>query len=111
MTDSKNAVTLESQQETTPEVPATQSNKLPGKAGPLKHEDDTGSIWSHLGFGLASLALVAPMFLPGFLESRLFLAYLGLWAILVIGGSLWGVIASLGDTIRAHRPRRRSWLS
>jgi hypothetical protein len=108
MTDSKNAVMPESHQETSHEVLATQGYKPPGKSGPLEREDEGGSLWSHLGFGLASLLLVAPLFLPGFLESRLFMAYLGIWAALVIGGSLWGVIASLWESIRARRQRRHS---
>ncbi len=109
MTDSNNAVKQDAQQQASSQLLAPPASETSDEAKPRQAGEETDSLWSHVWFGLVSVAVVVPMFMPGFLESWLLLVYLGVGAALMVGGGLWGVVSSLLDAGRARRVRRRSW--
>lgn len=59
------------------------------KAGAVESE---GSIWSHLAWGLGSLALVSPLFIPGIPMGTLMVAYLYLMGAVVVGCIIWNFL-------------------
>ncbi len=109
MTDSNKAVKPQALQQADADSLAPRASEMPTEAQPSEAGEEADSVWSHVWFGLVSVAVVVPMFMPGFLESWLLLVYLGLGAALMVGGGLWGVVSSLLDAGRARRVRRRSW--
>jgi len=55
------------------------------------HEPD-GSVWSHLWFGLAMLALVLPLLIPGIPMNILVVVYVGLMGVVLAGCFIWNFL-------------------
>jgi hypothetical protein len=62
-------------------------------------EEHGGSIWSHLLYGVATLALVAPLFIPGIPMNVLVVGYVALMGVVLVG-------CVICNFLNARPPRR-----
>lgn len=64
------------------------------------------SWWSHAAYGIGSLALVAPFFIPGIPHMALFVLYFAIASAALVTLLFWGAIREGLDAWRAWRGRR-----
>ncbi len=81
----------------------------------MSHSDndqERDSWKSHLWFGLAAIALVVPLLIPGLVGRALLFVYLAVGGLLMVAPIAWGVIRSSREAwrLRRERPRRSPWL-
>ena len=74
-------------------------NFSPAKSEDVGAEEQGGSIWSHLLYGVATLALVAPLFIPGISTNKVVVFYLALMGVVPVGCVIWYFL-------KARPPRR-----
>jgi Flp pilus assembly protein TadB len=71
---------------------STSGNFSVKKSDNVGSEEQGGSIWSHLLFGVASLALVAPLFIPGIPMNILVVIYVALIGVVLVGCVIWNFL-------------------
>lgn len=89
----KNAVLLSSKEQVAAgdeNLPADNFSVVKSKG--VDHDEDSGSIWSHLIFGLGTLVLVAPLFIPGIPMKFLMIGYVALTGVILVGCLIWNFL-------------------
>jgi len=70
--------------------PSDSRSNIESRKAPSVEAD--GSIWSHLLWGLGTLALVSPWFIPGISMNFLIVAYLSLMGAVLVGCIIWNFL-------------------
>lgn len=65
---------------------------LPAKESRDTPDEQSGSVWSHLLFGLVTLVVVSPMIIPGIPMNYLVVLYLSLMGLCLVSLVIWNFI-------------------